>query len=173
MRVTLSLIAAIAALVPALSFGQAPDILELKDATKDAFEATSKAFDTIEADRAKGKKSAGAKKGSTAAKAPAKKAHSSKASADQGKSTGTTFSRLAERANRSEAERSSSDTLTHEQLEQKVLGFLGSSSGLIYRVMLMIVGAAFVVCIGLRIKEKVKDYTTGRPSLSKCRIIKR
>lgn len=175
MRVTLSLIAGIAALVPALSFGQAPDIFELKDATKDAFEATAKALDTIEADRSKGKKSAGAKKGSTASKAPAKKSNSSKASADKSKSSGgTTFSKLAERANSPEAQKAAAERrLTAAEQEKKVLSFLGSSSDMVYRVAFSIIGVAFVFCVGVRLKERVKDVATGRTSLSKSRIIRR
>ena len=56
MRLTLSQIAGIAALVSALQYGQAfgqtPNILELRDAAKDAFNSTSKAFEKIEKDEA-------------------------------------------------------------------------------------------------------------------------
>ncbi len=175
MKATLSLIAGIAALVPALSFGQAPSIFELKDATKDAFEATSKALDTIEADRSKGKKATGAKKGSTASKTSVKRSNSSKASADQSNSSGgTTFSKLAERTNSPEAKKAANEKrLSAEEQETKFLSFLGSSSDMVYRVAFSIIGVAFAVCIGMRIKERVKDVATGRPSLSRSRIIRR
>lgn len=175
MKATLSLIAGIAALVPALSFGQAPSIFELKDATKDAFEATSKALDTIEADGAKGKKSGGAKRSPTAAKAPAKQNNPSKASADKSNSSGgTTFSKLAERANSPEAQKAANERrLTAAEQERKVLSFLGSSSDMVYRVAFSIIGVAFVFCVGVRIKERVKDVVTGRPSLSRSRIVRR
>lgn len=179
MRLTLSQIAGIAALVSALQYGQAfgqtPNILELRDAAKDAFESTSKAFETIEKDQKKAK-STGSKKGTTASKTtktPTKKSNSSKGFTAKEESSGTMFSKIAGRATRAETAGPSSSRLAAEEQEKKFLSFLGASSDTIYRVTLSIVGVAFAILVGLRIKEKVKDVTSGRPSLSRSRIIRR
>ena len=162
MRLCLSLIASIAVLAPAFSFGQTPDILEFRDATKDAFESTAKALDTIESKQPKGK-SAGTKKGST----------SPKSSANQSQSSGTKFSKIAERLGRPNATNASNEGATMGEQEKIVVGFLGYSADVVYRGALSVIGVAFVICIGVRVNEKVKDYSTGRPSLSRSKIIRR
>ena len=180
MHLTLSQIAGVAVFVSALQYGQAfgqtPNILELRDAAKDAFESTSKAFETIEKDQKKGK-SAGSKKGATASKStktPARQSNSSKGSTAKDESSGgTMFSKIAGRAARAETSGPSSSQLAAEEQEKKFLSFLGASSDTIYRVALSIVGIAFAILVGLRIKERVKDVTTGRTSLSRSRIIRR
>lgn len=182
MRLTLSQFAGIAALFSALQYGQAfgqvPNILELRDAAKDAFDSTSKAFEKIEKDQKKSEKGkpTGAKKGATSSKTTkttAKQSKSSKGFAAQGDSSDTMFSKIAGRATRSETAGPSSSRLAAEEQEKKFLSFLGASSDTIYRVALSIVGVAFAIMVGLRIKEKVKDVTSGRPSLSRSRIIRR
>lgn len=177
MRLTLSQIAGIAALVSALQYGQAfgqtPNILELRDAAKDAFNSTSKAFEKIEKDQEKAKP-AGAKKGATASKTTkTKQSKSSKGFTAKDESSDTMFSKIAGRATRAETAGPSSSRLAAEEQEKKFLSFLGTSSDTIYRVALSIVGVAFAILVGLRIKEKVKDVTSGRPSLSRSRIIRR
>ena len=162
MRVILSQIAAISALVPAMAWGQTPSIFDVRDATKDAFKATSKALDTIEADRSKGKPG-GAKKSPAAAKPSTK----------PGETSSTMFSKMADQASRSETARGASNKPTIEEHEKKFLSFLGSSSDMVYRGALAFFGLTFVCYIGMRIKEKVKDITTGRPSLARSRIIRR
>ena len=158
MSLLLSQIAGIAALVPALQFGQLPNVLDVSGATKDAFQATSSALDDIGTKDPKAK-SSGAKQGTAAAK--------------QTKSPATMFSKMGERANSANATGPSQARLTTEEQEKTALRFLGSSTDLFFRGMLSLVGVAFAWCIGVRIKEKVRDYTTGRPSLAKSRIVRR
>jgi hypothetical protein len=162
MSICLTQIAGIAALVPALQFGQVSNVLEIRDATKDAFQATSKALDSIEANRAKGKPQAG-----QPASSPAR--NSSAAASG----SGTLFSKLGARAEKAETSGALQQADGPSEREQKLLSFLDSSSDLVFQIMLGVVGIAVAWCVGVRIKEKLRDVTTGRPSLSKCRIVRR
>lgn len=165
MSALLSQIAGIAALVPALQFGQVPNFLDVKDATKDAFQATSKAFDSVNAKtNAAAKKAAASRKNSKATKAPT-------APSD---APNTMFSKLGQQADGGNGANGKNQRIADaEEKERKVLGFLGSSTDMIYRVILSVAGVAVAGCIGLRIREKVRDYSTGRPSLAKSRIVRR
>ena len=173
MRFCLCLIAGLAAFAPAMLFGQAPDFLEIRDAAKDAFGAAAKSLDTIEADQKKANSKGNKGSSALSSKTPPKMSNGFDRSKNQDKAPSTMFSKMAERATRAEAEKASNPKPSVAEQEKQVLGFLGVSADVIFRGALGILGVAVVVCVGLRLKEKVKDLRTGRPSLARSRIVRR
>ncbi len=198
MSLLLNHIVSVATLVPALQFGQVPNIANVGGAAKEAFQAAADAFDGA-AKGGGGGKSSGGKSGSAA----------SKLQGSQGKGPSTMFSKMGERANGAAAANnapatvkqqvvvgghkmaissfgaeetpaasstaSDSTTLsaTAENREQSILRFLGSSTEMFYRGVLFVVGIAFAWCVVSRVKAKMTDFSTGRPSLSRSRIVRR
>ena len=166
MSVMLSQIASVVVLAPALQFGQLPNIKDVSGATKEAFQATANALDTAAANgKANGKKGKPTvpKRGSSPAKS----------SASQSESTGTMFSKLGERANNPNPANVTNARAAAEEQEKNALRFLGSASNRLFRGMLAVVGLGLAWCIVSRIRSKVTDLTTGRPSLAKSKIVRR
>ena len=158
----LSQIAGIAVLVPALQFGQIPNILDVSSATKDAFKATADSLDTVNSKPQKGKSSSGKKESA-----------SSKSSSSKNKPSETLFSKMGDKANNPTPAGKSAFKASGEEQEKNILQFLGSSSEMAFQGALAVVGLGLSWCFLSRIKEKVKDLTTGRPSLSRSKIIRR
>ena len=162
MSLMLSQIAGIAILAPALQFGQVPNLLDVSSATKDAFKATADSLDSVVAKPQKGKS------------APNKKdASNTKSSSGKNKPGETMFSKMGEKANNPNPKGSSAVKVAADEQEKSILQFLGSSSEMAFGGALSIIGLGLAWCIASKLKEKVKDYTTGRPSLSRSRIIRR
>ena len=161
MSLMLSQIAGVAVLVPALQFGQVPNILDVSSATKDAFKATADSLDSVNAPPQKGKSNSG-KKNSASAKSSAKN-----------KPVETLFSKMGDKANNPTPAGKSAFKAAGEEQERHILQFLGSSSEMAFTGALSIVGLGLSWCCLSRIKEKIKDLTTGRPSLSRSKIIRR
>jgi len=162
MSLMLSQIAGIAVLVPALQFGQIPNILDVSSATKDAFKATADSLDTVNSKPQKGKSSSGKKESA-----------SSKSSSSKNKPSETLFSKMGDKANNPTPAGKSAFKASGEEQEKNILQFLGSSSEMAFQGALAVVGLGLSWCFLSRIKEKVKDLTTGRPSLSRSKIIRR
>ena len=83
------------------------------------------------------------------------------------------FSKMGERANNPNPANMVNARAAAEEQEKNVLRFLGSSSNKLFRGVLSVVGIGLAWCIAARIKDKVTDYKTGRPSLAKSKIVRR
>lgn len=161
MSLMLSQIAGVAVLVPALQFGQVPNLLDVSSAAKDAFQATSNSLDAVNAKPQKGKTTS------------AKKESSSKPSSGKNKPGETLFSKMGEKANNPTPAGKSAFKAAGEEQEKHILQFLGSSSEMAFTGALSLVGLGLSWCVLVRIKEKIKDFTTGRPSLARSKIVRR